>query len=79
MEVVRSVLCARDVLVEYGKLMRYTPAPTGEAYCYDGPLALRQFGPEASDAANVLETYPWCAALSTSFCGKSVESCANER
>jgi hypothetical protein len=61
---VRGAACCffdRDVLIEYGKLMRYQPVPTEKAYCYDGPLALRQFGPDPNDAADVLETYPWCA------------------
>lgn len=40
--------------------MRYQPVPTEKAYCYDGPLLLRQFGPDPNDAADVLETYPWC-------------------
>ena len=48
--------------MEYGKLMKYKPTPTEHAYCYDGPLALRQFGPDPNDAADVLETYPWCAS-----------------
>lgn len=55
------MLHPRDVLIEYGKLMKYRPQPTAAAYCYDGPLALRQFGPDPNDAADVLETYPWCA------------------
>ena len=52
------------MLIEYGKLMKYTPTPTKNAYCYDGPLVLRQFGPDPNDAADVLETYPWCAHFS---------------
>ena len=58
----------RDVLVEYGKLMKYNPTPTKNAYCYDGPLALRQFGPDPNDAADVLETYPWCASHGVQVC-----------
>lgn len=45
----------RDVLVAYGGLMRYKPTPTPGAMCYDGLLALRQFGPNPGDAAGVLE------------------------
>ena len=52
----------RDVLIEYSKLMRYQPEPSQNAWCYDGPMVLRQFGPDPNDAADVLETYPWCAA-----------------
>jgi len=60
---------ARDVLIEYGKLMKYTPKPSKNAYCYDGPLVLRQFGPNPNDAADVLETYPWYAHVSATICG----------
>ncbi len=51
----------RDVLIEYGKLMRYKPKPSKGAWCYDGPMVLRQFGPRPADGADVLEAYPWCA------------------
>ena len=51
------------MLIEYGKLMKYRPTPSANSYCYDGPLALRQFGPDPNDAADVLETYPWCAPV----------------
>jgi len=57
---IKTFLRHRDVLIEYSKLMKYQPQPSGNAWCYDGPLALRQFGPDANDAADVLETYPWC-------------------
>ena len=40
--------------------MKYKPKPSKNFYCYDGPLLLRQFGPDPNDAADVLETYPWC-------------------
>ena len=49
------------MLIEYGKLMKYQPEPSKGGYCYDGPLALRQFGPKIEDAAEVLENNPWCA------------------
>ncbi len=52
--------------------MKYTPTPSKNAYCYDGPLVLRQFGPNPKDAADVLETYPWCASVSTT---SSCNSC----
>lgn len=55
-----GALC-RDVLIEYSKLMKYQPEPSAKAWCYDGPMGLRQFGPDPNDAADVLETYPWCA------------------
>ncbi len=54
-----SLLYGRDVLVAYGRLMKYKPRPTPGAACYDGLLALRGFGPNPADAADVLEA---CAA-----------------
>ena len=51
----------RDVLVAYGRLIEYKPKPTPGAACYDGLLALRGFGPNPADAADVLES---CATLS---------------
>ena len=50
----------RDVLIEYGKLMKYKPQPSKGAWCYDGPMVLRQFGPRPADGADILESYPWC-------------------
>ncbi len=55
------MVARRDVLIEYGKLMRYKPKPSKGAWCYDGPMVLRQFGPRPADGADVLEAYPWCA------------------
>ena len=43
--------------------MRYKPRPTPGAVCYDGLLALRGFGPNPADAADVLEA---CAMPCTS-------------
>ena len=56
-------MCGRDVLVAYGSLMKYKPQPTAGAVCYDGLLALRGFGPNPADAADILEA---CATLSQS-------------
>lgn len=45
----------RDLLVAYGESMRYQPTPSPGAMCYDGLLALRQFGPHPADPADVLK------------------------
>ena len=60
------------MLIAYGKLMKYKPQPTEGSYCYDGRLALRQFGPEFKDSADVLETYPWLLDVGNAECANHI-------
>ena len=53
--------------------MRYKPRPTPGAACYDGLLALRGFGPNPADAADVLEA---CALCTYSEGNASSSTCA---
>jgi hypothetical protein len=64
----------RDTLEVYGSLMRYQPEPTANAYCYDGPLAARQFGPNPDDVAEVLDAYPWLETYGAESCRGHVRS-----
>ena len=56
LELCPAAACS-DLLIAYGGLMRYRPTPSEGAMCYDGLLALRQFGPKPADAAAVLDAY----------------------
>ncbi|GAB4823426.1 hypothetical protein N2152v2_010472 [Parachlorella kessleri] len=56
-------LYLRDLLQEYGKLLKFQPKPSQGAVCYSGPRLLQMFGsPHPEDRDDVAEKYPWLAS-----------------
>lgn len=56
-------LYLRDLLQEYGKLLKFRPKPSQGAICFSGPRLLEMFGsPHPEDRDDVAEKYPWLAS-----------------